>query len=125
VDIQPRRMRREWGRMGRVDGGQLVFEMRKTPIACEYDELMVVDALDSEDVAGLRQALDPAGAPLEELLDGVFLELLKLSPEGKVHAKTVYSALNLLRRVPPGPVFAVLLNAGRYQPVGDGFWSLV
>jgi len=125
VDIQPRRMRREWARLGRVDGDQLVFEMRKTAIACEYDDLMVVDALDSEDVARLRQGLGPADAPLEELLDGVFLELLKLSPEGKVHAKTVYSALNLLRRVPPGPVFAALLNARRYQPVGEGFWSLV
>ena len=125
VDIQPRRMRREWARMGRVDGDQLVFEMRKTPIACEYDELMVVDALGSEDVARLRRTPDLRATPLEELLDGVFLELLKLSPEGKVHAKTVYSALNLLRRIPPGPVFVALLNARRYQPVGDGFWSLI
>ena len=124
VDIRPRRMRREWGRFARVEEGRLIFEMRKLPIACEYDELMVMDVLDVEAVDALRQTLRQEGVTLTELLDQVFSELLKLSPEGKVHAKTVYNAINLVRRCPPGPIFAALFSSKRYQPVGDGFWAL-
>ncbi len=124
VDIRPRRMRREWARLARVDEDQLVFEMRKMPIACEYDELMVVDALDAAAVEDLRQALRQEDMPLTELLDQVIPELLKLSPDGKVHAKTVYSAVNMVRRCPPGPIFAALSSSKLYQPEEGGFWSL-
>jgi hypothetical protein len=123
VDIRPRRMRREWTRMARVDGNQLVFEMRKAPIACEYDELMVVDALDPAAVEDLGRTMERSDLSLDKLLNQVFLELLKLSPDGRVHAKTLYSAVNLVRRSPPGPVFAALLSSKRYQPMGDGFWA--
>jgi len=124
VDIRPRRMRREWARLARVDEDQLVFEMRKMPIACEYDELMVVDALDAAAVEDLRQALRQEDMPLTELLDQVIPELLKLSPDGKVHAQTVYSAVNMVRRCPPGPIFAALSSSKLYQPEEGGFWSL-
>jgi hypothetical protein len=117
-------MRREWARLARVDEDQLVFEMRKMPIACEYDELMVVDALDAAAVEDLRQALRQEDVPLAELLDWVIPELLKLSPDGKVHAKTVYSAVNMVRRCPPGPIFAALSSSKLYQPEEGGFWSL-
>lgn len=124
VDIRPRRMRREWGRFARVEDDRLVFEMRKLPIACEYDELMVVEALDPASVDDLRQSLRQEGVELTDLLDLVFFELLKLSPEGKVHAKTVYSAVNLVWRCPPGPIFAAMFSSKRYRPVGEGFWAL-
>jgi len=124
VDFRSRRMRREWGRFATIEDGRLVFEMRKLPIACEYDELMVVDVLDAEGVDALRQTLRQGEISFAEVLDQVFLELLKLSPEGKIHAKTVYSAINLVWRCPPGPIFAVLSGSKRYQSVGDGFWAL-
>ena len=124
VDIRPRRMRREWMRLGRVEADQLVFEMRKLPVSCEYDELMVVDALDAAAVDDLRDRLRQRDVPLAKLLDLILPELLKLSPEGKVHAKTVYSAVNMVRRCPPGPIFAALLSSKRYRAAGDGLWAL-
>ncbi|MDH7485394.1 MAG: hypothetical protein QHJ81_03865 [Anaerolineae bacterium] len=124
VDIRPRRMRREWMRLGRVEADQLVFEMRKLPVSCEYDELMVMDALDPVAVDDLREKLSWRDVPLATLLDRLLPELLKLSPEGKVHSKTVYSAVNMVRRCPPGPIFATLLSSRRYRHVGDGFWAL-
>jgi hypothetical protein len=123
VDIRPRRMRREWARMARVEDDNLVFEMRKMPIACEYDEFMVVEAVDVEALDELRHSPRWADLDLPELIDVVFPELLKLSPDGTVHAKTVYSALNMVRRLPPGPVFAALLGNSAYLSAGDGFWA--
>jgi hypothetical protein len=107
-----------------VDGEELVFEMRKLPIACEYDELMVVDALNADEMQHLREIRNHDDVSLEELLQAIFSELLKLNPEGNVHAKTVYSAVNLVRRTPPGPLFALLCTSSRYRDDGSGYWSL-
>jgi len=124
VDFRPRRMRREWARFARVVDEVLVFEMRKLPIACEYDEMMVVDALNAEEIQHLREIRDHDDLSLEELLRITFPELLKLNPEGNVHAKTVYSAVNLVRRTPPGPLFALLSTSDVYRDDGSGYWSL-
>ena len=50
-------------------------------------------------------------------------ELIKLSPQHTVHAKTIYSAVNVLKRVPPGPVFALLSTEPCFISMGDGYWT--
>ena len=44
--------------------------------------------------------------------------------EGTVHAATLYSAVNVAMRTPPGPMLAELVNSGLYSPVGDNYWVL-
>jgi len=39
-----------------------------------------------------------------------------------VHAKTIYSAVNLLRRCPPGPILAELSARLAFVSVGGGYW---
>jgi hypothetical protein len=62
--------------------------------------------------------------PLEKLIAQVFPELAKLSPQGTVHASTLYSAINLAMRTPPGPILAEMVSSGEYSPVGDNYWVL-
>jgi hypothetical protein len=50
-------------------------------------------------------------------------ELTKLSPQATIHAKAVYSAVNILKRTPPGPVFAHLSTEPRFVPMGGGYWT--
>jgi hypothetical protein len=52
----------------------------------------------------------------------LFPELAKLTPQQTVHAKTLYSAINMLKRLPPGPVFAELVRNPAFQSVGDHYW---
>jgi hypothetical protein len=40
-----------------------------------------------------------------------------------VHAKTIYSAVNVLRRVAPGPVFALLSTEPCFVAMGGGYWT--
>jgi hypothetical protein len=61
--------------------------------------------------------------PLETLLRQIFPELAKLNPQGAVHAKTLYSAVNLVRRCPPGPIFHELSTRTAFIPMGHGYWS--
>jgi hypothetical protein len=46
-------------------------------------------------------------------------ELAKLTPQGHVHAEELYSAVNILRRVPPAPLLALLASTKGFVHVGD------
>jgi len=122
VDLQSRRPKREWVRMAAVKDGKLSFEMLKRQMTCEYDEQMVI-ALDSPAaVDDLWVRTEEQERPLADLIGELFPPLARLSPQGTVHAKTLYSAVNLLRRIPPGPLFAELALHTSFRPVGDGYW---
>ncbi len=123
VDLIPRRMQREWVRVAIVtEEGELGFQMQKRPVACEYDELCVMDEGDRDEIDRLWQLEQERDRPLADIVESLFLELAKLNPNGMVHAKTLYNAVNILRRCPPGRVFATLFELPQFVPTGDGYW---
>jgi len=119
-----RRPRREWVRVALSVEGQLTFEMRKKLIACEYDELRIVAEEDSRTMDAVWTRAQEQRLTLAQLITRVFPELAKLSPQGTVHAATLYSAANAVMRTPPGPLLAELIASGTYAPVGDNYWVL-
>jgi len=123
IELVQRRMQRDWVRTAvRQAEGEIAFQMQKRPIACEYDELFLVDELDPADIDQLRQELEQNITSFDELIQVVFVALAKLSPTGMVHAKTLYSAVNIVRRTPPGPLFAALFRLSQFVTTGDGYW---
>ena len=123
IDVLPRRMQREWTPMVvKNEGGELSFTMQKRPIACQYDELCLIDEPDRRIGDALCAAEQERGRSIDELVADVFLELVKLTPSATVHAKTVYTAVNVLRRCPPGEVFAALFRDPAFVTTGDGYW---
>lgn len=125
VSFKPRRMRREWVRVAEASDDELNFAVRKMPISCEYDETMLVWAGDLTETDTLWIKAEESGKPLEEIVNHVFLELAKLNPQGTVHAKTVYSAVNIVRRCPPAPIFVELMSKSVFASVGDAQWKYV
>ena len=119
-----RRPRREWIRLALPIDGRLTFEMRKQLIGSQYDELMIVASDDPKTLDMVWTRTHEQHIPLSGLIAQVFPELAKLSPQGTVHAATLYSAINLAIRTPPGPILAELVNSGEYSPVGDNYWVL-
>jgi len=119
-----RRSRREWLRRASVVGGRLRFEMQRTQVTGDYDEHIVLALENQDTVDQLSLEIEENQIPLSRLVRDVFPELAKLSPQGSVHASTLYSVINTLTRVPPGPVLAELVSGGRYEPVGDNYWVL-
>ena len=118
------RSRREWIRLALVNDGRLRFEMRKTQISGDYNELMILAVDDQDALDQLSSEISRHPVLLGRIVGDIFPELAKLSPQGSVHAATLYSAVNTLIRVPPGPVLAELVSGGRYVPVGDNYWVL-
>ena len=122
IGVRPiRSQRREWLRTVTVEGDQLVFEVTRVPAACEYDELAAVAVADAAAVDALRERYDRMS--LESLLERAFGGLAGLSLQRAVHAMTLYSVLNLMRRVPPAPMLATLATSPRYISLGDNYWA--
>jgi len=122
VDLQSRRPKREWVRVATVKDGKLVFEMLKRQMTCEYDELMVAAVDNPASVDELWVRTEEQHRPLADLIQDLFPQLARLSPQGTVHAKTLYSAMNILRRIPPGPTFTEMVQHPAFRAVGNGYW---
>ena len=126
VDYRTRRAKREWARIASADFEHqaLRFEMNKIQVACEYDEYMIVAENERPPIDRLRNQLQNSELSLSLIVEQVVLELIKLNPQGTVHAKSVYSGVNMLRRCPPGPVFYALISNRKFRDVGNGFFAL-
>jgi hypothetical protein len=98
--------------------------MHKEETTCDYDELMVMAIADLEGLEKVWSRIERQGLSLAEVVEDVFPELVKLSPQGNVHAATLYSAVNAAMRTPPGPLLEELVTSNRYAPVGDNYWIL-
>ena len=126
VDFRARRPKREWARIANpnLERRQLTFEMNKIQVACEYDETLIAATEDVEGVDQLREQLSRNGISLQAIVEQIVPELTKLNPQGTVHAKSVYSAVNIVRRCPPGPIFHALLTNRAFRDVGGGLFAL-
>ncbi len=123
VDYQPQRERSLWVRVARGVNGHLTFSQEKRPLAHKYDEEMLIVI---GDPIGLEVAAQAAREQrsLAALLEQIFPELAKLSGAGRVHAKTLYSAVNLIRRAGPRAVLGALTESRAFNSVGGGYFVL-
>lgn len=126
VDFRTRRAKREWARVAMPDleHGMLGFEMSKVQVACEYDEQLIVADSGADAIDALRVAIEAQGIGLQALVEQIVPELTKLNPQGNVHAKSVYAAVNMVRRVAPGPIFHALISSNKFRDLGSGFFAL-
>ena len=116
VEVKNQRSSKDWVRtvMVGADGG-FVFAMLKQAITAEYNDRMAIHVPDFN-------SLDPVWEKkrsFEDLVLSIMRELTKSSPQGHVHAQELYAAVNLVRRVPPAPIFALLATSPIFKHVGD------
>ncbi len=116
VEVKNQRSSKDWVRtvMVGTDGG-FVFAMLKQSITAEFNDRMAIHVPDFK-------SLDPVWEKkrsFEDLVLLVMRELTKSNPQGHVHAQELYAAVNLVRRVPPAPLFALLAVNPKFKHVGD------
>ena len=122
VKIARRKPVREWVRAVAVYEGRISFVMQKRPVAVEYDEQMIVAVDNLSAVDQVWEKLDERKTPLEKVVVNTFRELAKLTTQSAVHARSLYSAVNVIRRAPPAPIFAELVSRPYFVHVGDAYW---
>lgn len=114
------RSQRDWVRTVLVgsDGG-IVFAMLKQNVTADFNERMAIAVPDVASVDEACAQVAKQHLPFERLVADMMHELVKLNVQGHVHARELYSALNIVRRCPPGPLLAFLLRNYNYKHVGD------
>jgi len=122
IGYDRRRPKREWVRLATVSDNRIQFELKRRSIGCGYDDLLIVgsDVVAAMDAIWRRAEANQRS--VGSILAEIFPSLALLNPQETVHVKTLYSAVNMLRRIPPGPIFAELVRNPAFQTVGDHYW---
>lgn len=125
IEFDNYRPRTEWIPLVKsADNDQLQFETAKRAIGADYDDQIIVGVSSLTEVDKLGKDAQNKRMPLAKLLRGLIAELSKQNPQKTVHAKVLYSALNILRRCPPDPIFAALAANPDFENVGGDYWKL-
>ncbi len=120
-----RRPTRDWVRTVLVGSdGRIVFAMLKQNLTTEFNERMVIAVPDPSAVDEACEQVAKQHLPFEQLVSDMMRELVKLNVQGHVHAQELYSALNIIRRCPPGALLAFLTTSSSYKHVGDLHYRL-
>jgi hypothetical protein len=114
----------EWVRLMQARDKQLQFEDKRRSIGAEYDDLMIIGIDDLEAMDAFVDLARQQNKHLASLLRIVIPELGRSTPQGTTHVKTIYSAINVLRRYPPGPILATLRADPDFENVGGHYWKL-
>ncbi len=121
VSYERGRRRSEWIREATASRGHLNFSMQRRAYGCRYDKNVLIAETSVDALDDLWTTVEGAEALFEHLVM-IFPELAKLSGQGLVHAKTLYSAVNMTLRCGAVPIFAELTRRACFDPVGDGNW---
>jgi hypothetical protein len=123
VEAKNYRSTKDWVRTVIVgtDGG-MVFALLKQSISAEFNDRMAfaIPSMDTVDQLWLQDRK----RPFDKLVMDMIREMSKLTPQGHVHAQELYSAINIVRRVPPAPLFALLGSRPEFTHVGDLYFRL-
>jgi hypothetical protein len=125
VTPKTHRPMRDWVRTVLVGSdGRIVFAMLKQNLTTEFNERMVVAVPDPSAVDDACEQVAKQHLPFEQLVADMMREVIKLNVQGHVHAQELYSALNIIRRCPPGALLAILTKSSSYKHVGDLHYRL-
>lgn len=122
ISYEHHRPRSEWIWVASVVDDKIRFSEAQHSIGALYDDTMLLGV---ENPDALDKAIERFNkTALPQLMLELAGELAQFSPQRHVHCKTLYSAVNLLRRCPPGPIFATLCTHPAFSHAGGAYWRL-
>ena len=124
IDFRSHRPRTEWVKLVTPKNNQLAFDEQKRSIGAEYDDLLILGTDNIEGVDAMGEQARQQKRALASIIRIILGELARFSPQSAVHAKTIYSAVNILRRCPPGPILATLVSNPDFEYVGNHYWKI-
>lgn len=125
LQAMKKRPTKDWIRTVLVgaDGG-LVFTMLKQQVSNDIDDRMALMVPNPEAIDKLWEQTGKARGTIENAVLTTMHELIKLSPQGHVHAQELYAGVNIIRRCPPGVILQVLEQLPKVSHLGDLYFRL-
>jgi hypothetical protein len=93
-------------------------------VPVEFNERMIIAIPEASAIDNLWENGPYRRMSLEQLILQMMRELIKINPQGHVHAQEIYAAVNLVRRCPPAPILAILTSHPKIVYVGDLYFRL-
>lgn len=124
IRFDTHRARTEWLPIFVPKGEQIGFENTRRAIGADFDPLLILGIDDLQAVDDLVATWNGQRRTLVALLRAIIPELCRLTPQATAHAKTIYSAVNVVRRCPPGVILAMLRTNPDFVDVGGNYWQL-
>ncbi len=125
IEVKQPKKSKEWIKTVLVgaDGG-VVFALLRQIVQAGFDERMSIAITDQEAVDKLWQDSDRGLAGLHKLVLHLMRQLTKLYPHGNIHAQELYAVINVVRRISPRDLLALLTAHSKVQYVGDLYFRL-
>jgi hypothetical protein len=122
VNIRRHKPRSEWIPVAKPYKDRFHLEQGQVSISVEFDPLMVMSL--GEDLTAMDKAWDKNMKSTNILPAAIDIieDLMRLSQQEYVHGRTMYSAINMLRRCPPEPLFALLGRDSAFIHAGGPYW---
>ena len=123
VGYKKNRQNKEWLKTVLVgsDNG-IVFAMLKQPINADYNERMALVVTDVEALDNIWNKKIFLSEPLAKTVNRILHELIKLNPQGQVHAQEIYASVNVVRRCPPSSIINALNENPEVEYLGDLYY---
>ena len=101
----------------------IVLAMLKQSINADYNERMALVVTDTETLDNIWRSQIYKNETIEKTINKIMRELIKLNPQGQVHAQELYAAVNVVRRCPPSAILQVLLDNPAIDYLGDLYFK--
>lgn len=125
IKVEKSRNYKDWIRTVLVgaDGG-VVFALLKQIITCTFDDRMAIMIPDVPAIDAIWNNVNKSRQPVEKVVQMMMKELGKLNPQGQIHLHELYSAVNVIRRVPPSIILDILFSSDWSNHLGDLYFKL-
>ncbi len=123
ISAGKKRKAKEWVRTASANSDDHVtFNMDQQVIATTIDDHMVVAIPNGAVIEKLWTKYE--NYPREKVLQIIIRELAKLTPQGNVHAKEIYAAMNIIKRCSPSLILHLLNNTENIEYLGNSYYKI-
>ncbi len=125
LELIPPRASKDWIRSFSLDPkNHFSFETNQHKISTEFDERMAIYVENSPQLDTFWDANNRNEANLTKQIELVLRELAKDNPQGIIHFHEIYAGINMLRRIPPKILYAILLQQESITQIDRMYFKL-
>ena len=126
LELIPPRSSKDWILSFNLDEkNHFSFKTNQHKVTTLFDERMAIYVENSPQLDTFWEANNRKEANITRQIELVFRELSKDNPQGIIHFNEIYSAINMLRRIPPHLLYAILLHEGSIQQIDEMYFKLI
>lgn len=126
LELIPPRSSKDWILSFNLDAkNHFSFVTNQHKITTEFDERMAIYVENSPQLDTFWEMNNRKESNITRQIELVFRELAKDNPQGIIHFNEIYAAMNMLRRIPPRLLYAILMKEESIQRIDEMYFKLI